>query len=69
MLADELNNALKFTINYNLGWERPKFENIVKTTDSLFHGHFRKKQKTTEETKLIRKVLSSLRHRGKNEEC
>lgn len=55
MLADELNNALKFTINYNLGWERPKFENIMKTTDSLFHGHFRKKQKTTEETKFIRK--------------
>lgn len=54
MLPDELNDALKFMVNYNLGWERPKFENIVKTTDSLFHGHFWKKWKTTEGTIFIR---------------
>ena len=44
-----LNNAL----NYNLGWERSKFEKIVKTPDSLFHGLFRNKWKTAEETKFI----------------
>lgn len=53
MLPDEQNNALKFMVNHNMDWKRPKFEKIVKTADSLFHGYFMKKGKTTEEKKHI----------------
>lgn len=48
MLPDEQNNVLKLMVNHNLDWKRPKFEQIVKAEDSLFHGYFRKKRKTTE---------------------
>lgn len=53
MLADELNNALKFMVNYNLVGKDLNLRILLKTTDLLFHGHFRKKWKTTEETKCI----------------
>lgn len=53
MLPDELDTVLKLIVNSSLQWERPKFEDIVKTADSLFCGHFRKNWKNTEETEFI----------------
>lgn len=32
--------AFNLMVNCNVDWKRPKFEQTVKTADSLFHGYF-----------------------------